>query len=136
MNKSRYNSIYILSNKSTKIENPWEIDISNGNLSISVLYGHRESLLSLITDQQHIPLKNKIKKTSDTLITIRKNTQEPVNPGKRAKEDNIPDVKKSSPKERTPLFWNKVDYKGDTNEKYHGSNDSPSETEGCVRKLE
>ena len=33
------------------------------------------------------------------------------------------------------MFQHKVDYKGDTNEKNHNSDDSPSETDGCVRNL-
>ena len=33
------------------------------------------------------------------------------------------------------MFWHKVDYKGDTNEKTRGSDDSPSETDTCVRNL-
>ena len=38
--------------KNTKIEKPPEIDISNDNLSISVLSGHRESLSIVTPDQQ------------------------------------------------------------------------------------
>ena len=33
------------------------------------------------------------------------------------------------------MFWDKLDYKGNTNEKTRGSDDSPSETGGCVRNL-
>ena len=33
------------------------------------------------------------------------------------------------------MFKNKVDYRGDTNDKNHGSNDCPSETDGCTRNL-
>ena len=33
------------------------------------------------------------------------------------------------------MFIHKVDYKGDTSENTHGSDDSPSETDGCVRNL-
>ena len=33
------------------------------------------------------------------------------------------------------MFKNKVDYKDDTNEKTHGSNDSPSETDIFARNL-
>ena len=43
--------------------------------------------------------------------------------------------KKCSPKETPPPFWHKVDYKGDTNYKTHGSEDSPSETGGCKKNL-
>ena len=34
-----------------------------------------------------------------------------------------------------PPFKNKEDYIGDTNEKTHGSDYSPSETDDCVRNL-
>ena len=44
--------------------------------------------------------------------------------------------KKNSPKEITEKFWHKIDYKGDTNEKTHGSEDSPSETDYCVINME
>ena len=53
----------------------------------------------------------------------------------KAKEDTIPDVETIIPKETPPPFKNKVDYRGDTNEKTHGSDDYPSETDGCERKL-
>ena len=33
------------------------------------------------------------------------------------------------------MFRNKVEYEDDTNEKTHGSDDSPSETDCCVRNL-
>ena len=52
---------------------------------------------------------------SENFIMRKETIQEPVNPSKRSKEDTITDVEKSSPKERNPLFWHKVDYKGDTN---------------------
>ena len=97
--------------------------------------GHRESFSSITPDILRIPRKNKIKKTPDTLIMIKQPIKEPVNPSKRKKKDTIPDVEKGSPKETTPLFRNKVDYRGDTNEKTHGSDDSPSENDGCVRNL-
>ena len=44
-------------------------------------------------------------------------------------------MEKCSPKETPPSFWHKVDYEGDANEKTHGYDDSPSETDGCVRNL-
>ena len=34
------------------------------------------------------------------------------------------------------MFWNKIDYKGDTNEKTHDYEDSPSETDDFVRNLD
>ena len=48
------------------IEKPSEIDIHRENLSISVLYGHGESLSSITPDILCIPRNNKIKKTPDT----------------------------------------------------------------------
>ena len=33
------------------------------------------------------------------------------------------------------MFWHKVDYEGDTNEKTSGYGDSPSEIYNCVRNL-
>ena len=60
--------------------------------------GHGESLSSVTPDQQHIPRKNKKRKTSDTLIMRKNNIQEPVNPRERAKENTIPGVEKISPK--------------------------------------
>ena len=54
---------------------------------------------------------------------------EPDNPRKRAKENNLTDVEKYCPKETHPSFWHKVYYGGDTNEKTHGYDYSPSETE-------
>ena len=31
------------------------------------------------------------------------------------------------------MFWYKVDYEGDNNEKTHGYDNSPTKTDGCVR---
>ena len=62
--------------------------------------------------------------------------QEPVNPRKRSKEDAITDVEKATPKETPTQFWHKADYKGDTDEKTHVSDNSPSETDDCVRNLD
>ena len=56
--------------------------------------GQRGSLSSVTRYKQHIPRKNKRKKTSETLITGKEIIQEPVNPGKRGKDDTIPDVEK------------------------------------------
>ena len=78
------------------------------------MYWHRESVLGVNSYQQRIPRKNKIKKTSDALIAGKETVQEPVNPNKSAKEDTIPDIEKSGPKETPPPFKNKVDYIGDT----------------------
>ena len=33
------------------------------------------------------------------------------------------------------MFWHKLDYTGNTSEKTHGSGDSPSEPDGCMRNL-
>ena len=69
------------------------------------------------------------------MILRKKPIKEPVNPRKGAKEITLTDVEKSIPKETSPSFWHKVDYKGDTNYKTRVSGDSPSETDGCVRNL-
>ena len=79
---------------------------------------------------------NKIKKNPDTLIIRKQPIQEPVNPRKRAKENTLTDIEKGSPKEKFPSFWNTVDYEGDTTEKTHYYDDSPSETDACVRNLD
>ena len=94
VNKSRYISSASLSGKSTKIENPKEIDISKYSSSLSGMSGHGESLSSVTPDKQCIARNNKIKKNSDTLITRKESIQEPVNPSKKAKEYTIPDVEK------------------------------------------
>ena len=60
-----------LSNKSTRIENPSEIDIHRDNLILSVLSGHGENLSSVTPDTLRITCKNKRKKTSDTSISIK-----------------------------------------------------------------
>ena len=38
-------------------------------------------------------------------------------------------------KKQLQIFRHKVDYKGDTNERTYGSDDSPSETNDCARDL-
>ena len=52
-----------------------------------------------------------------------------------AKEGSITDIEKNNNEKTPPLFKNKGDYIGDTNEKTRGSDDSPSETDGYVRNL-
>ena len=59
--------------KSNKVENPKEIDISNENLSISVLSGYRESLSIATPDQQRILRKNKRKKNSRQFFHNKRN---------------------------------------------------------------
>ena len=55
-------------------------------------------------------------------MTIKKQPiQEPVNPRKRAKENNLTDVEKFSPKEAFTWFCHKIDNKADNNENTHGS---------------
>ena len=85
IDKSRSTQRNNLSNKSTRIEKPSEIYICNVDLGISVLSGHIESVSSVIPDQQCITSKNKINKTSDTLIMIKETIQEPINPSKGKK---------------------------------------------------
>ena len=110
-----------LSNKSTRIQNPSEIDIHGGNLSVSVLSGQGEILSSVSPDIIFIIRNNKRKKYPDTSIIRKQPIKEPVNPRKKKKENNLTDVEKFSSKETPPLFQNKVNYKGDTNEKTHSS---------------
>ena len=50
-----------------------------------------------------------------------------------AKENSIPNVKKLA--KTPPPSKNNKDYIGDTNEKTHGSDDSPSESDGFARNL-
>ena len=98
--------------------------------------GHGNRLSSVAPNISSIPCKNKRKKTTDTSIIRRQPIKEPVNPRKRAKENTLTDEEKGSPKEKNPSFCHKVYYKGDTNEKTRGSDDSPGETDGCVRNLD
>ena len=44
-------------------------------------------------------------------------------------------LKKNKNKKTPPPLKNKEDYIGDTNEKKHGSDDSPSENDGCVSNM-
>ena len=53
--------------------------------------GNGASVTSEFPDKQRINRKNKIKKTLDTLIKGKESIQEPENPGRREKEDSIPD---------------------------------------------
>ena len=82
---------------------------------------HIEILSSVTSDQQRIPRKNKINKTSDTSVIRKEPIQEPVNPKKRAKDDTITNIEKCCPKETPTLFRHKVYYRCDNNEKTHGS---------------
>ena len=70
------------------------------------------------------------------MIIKKERIREPVKPRKRAKEDTITDVEKSSPKKTSPYFRHKVDYEGDTNEKTLGYDDLQTGTDDCVRNLE
>ena len=69
------------------------------------------------------------------MIKVKDIIQEPENPSKGGKEDSITDGKKHNPKKRPPLFKNKEDYIGGTNEKTCETDDSQSETGGCERNL-
>ena len=92
-------------------------------------------LSSETPDTLRITHKNKIKKAPYTQIIRKQHIKEPVNPRKRAKENTLTYVKTNSPKETPPTFWHKVDYEGDNNQKTHGYEYSPSETEGLQRHL-
>ena len=73
------------SNKSTRIEKPSKIKNRKGNLSVFSLSGLEESLSGETPDTLLIPLKNKVKKTPDTLIIRKKPIKEPVNPRENGK---------------------------------------------------
>ena len=81
-----------LSNKSTRIEKTSEIDIHGGDLTVSILSGHGESLSSETPDILCIPRKNKRKKIPDTSMVIKQPIKEPVKPRKRAKLITLTDV--------------------------------------------
>ena len=68
------------------------------------MFGHRESLSNVTSDQKHILLKNERKKTSDTFITRKETIQELFNPSKRAKADTILDVEKIVQKKELHCF--------------------------------
>ena len=97
--------------------------------------GQGESLSIITPYILSIYRKNIGKKNPDTSIIRKQHIQEPVNPRKRAKENTLTDVEKVSPKETPPSFQHKVNYKGDTNDKTRGSDNSPTETDACVRNL-
>ena len=100
------------SNKSTRIENPSDINIYKDNLSVSGLFEQVEILSSETPDTICITRRNKRKKNAGTYVDRKQPIQELVNPKKRAKENTLTDLESSSPKERPPMFWHKVDYKG------------------------
>ena len=60
-------------NKSTRIENPTEIDILNDNENVSILFVQGDDLASTTPANIRIPRKNKRKKTPKTLVIINKN---------------------------------------------------------------
>ena len=78
-----------LSNKSTRIRKPSEIDIQRDNLSVSILYGQGESLSSVTSYNIFIPSKNKRKKTPDTSVIRKEPIGDTVNPRKRTKGDTV-----------------------------------------------
>ena len=96
--------------------------------------GHGETLLTVTPDQQRITCKNKRRKTSDTSI-IRKILFKNQSTQGEWQKKYFNWCRKTFPKETPPLFWHKVDYKGHTNYKTHGYDNSPSETDVCVRNL-
>ena len=71
MDKPRYTQRSNLSNRSTRIEKPTEIDILKENKDISDLSGQGDYLAGITPDIIRIPHKNKRQKTPGTSI-IRK----------------------------------------------------------------
>ena len=84
-------------NKITRIDKPSEIHIHKDNLSIYILSGQGESLSSVTSDTLPIPRKNKRNETPDISIIRKETIQEPFNTRKKAKENTLTDVEKSSP---------------------------------------
>ena len=74
-----------MSNISTRIEKPTEIDIVRDNKDISDLSLPGDDLAGITPDILCIPRKNKINKTPDTFIIRKQPIQEPFNPNKREK---------------------------------------------------
>ena len=75
------------------------------------------------------------------MITGNEITQGPDSQSKKAKVDSSIDETKLNLKLTPPLYANKQEYVGITNEKTHGaqtreSDDSPSDTDGCARNLD
>ena len=82
------------SNKSTCIEDLSEINTHKDNLSVSGLSEQWERLSIETPDTLHINRNNKRRKPPETSIIIKQPIQEPVNPRKRSKENNLTDVEK------------------------------------------
>ena len=57
-----------LSNKSTRIETPTEIDSLKENENVSLLSGYGDDLASVTLDNIYITRKNKRKKTPETSV--------------------------------------------------------------------
>ena len=68
LNKSRYISSASLSDKSTKTEQPKEINVRSDSPSVSSISRHGASVITVSPDKQRIPCKIKVKKISETLI--------------------------------------------------------------------
>ena len=98
------NPVTNLSNKSTQIENPSEINIHRGNKYVSDLSIQGESLASAKPDNNRIPCKNKGKKTPESLIIRREHIGDTVNHRKIPKEDTVTDVEKCSLYKKPPHF--------------------------------
>ena len=100
------------------------------------LSGQGESLTSVTPDNICIPSNNKINKNPDTPVIRKERIGDTVNPRTRAKWDTVTDVEKYSLQKTPPYFRHKVDYEGNTYENNCCSDDSPTETDGCVINLD
>ena len=96
--------------------------------------GHKESVSSETPYKQHIPRKNKRKKTPYTLITRKEILKNWTTQVKGKKRIIYLMQKKNQIKTPAP-FKNLEDYIGDTDKKTRSSNDFPSETDGCAKNL-
>ena len=83
IDKSRYTIRNNLSNKSTRIEKPTEIDILKDNENVSLLSVQGDDLNILTIDNICITHKNKRKENPDTSVIRNEPFVEPLNPSKR-----------------------------------------------------
>ena len=104
-------------------------------MDVSDLFRQGESWASVTPYQQFINRKNKRKKTPDISVIIKEPIGDTVNSIKISKEDTVTIIKKEYSL-KPPYVWHKVDYEGNNNENNRCSDDSRTETDDSVRKLD
>ena len=73
LNKSRSISSASLSDKSTKIEQPKEINVRSDSPNVSSMSIHVASITTVSPDKEHTPRRIKREEISETLIRVFKN---------------------------------------------------------------